>query len=225
MKEKLRAEWKKIQSMKGREKWEYIWGYYKIHIIGISAVLLVAGSIINDTIINPPPNSVLTIAWMGGFELDGRLDELRDALYPMLVEDPGSETVHVLTFFITGDDPQQDMAQHTRFSAMTAARELDIVIGTLVHNEEADIMALGLAPSWFFHDLRPFLAEAGIEPDGVIFHDDEEGNPVAFAIPTEGSAIFEDVGISTEGRWLGVVGNTQREEAAVKAIRALLASS
>ena len=225
MKEKLRAEWKKIQSMQGREKWEYIWGYYKIHIIGVSAALLMTGSIVNDIFINPPPSSVLTIAWMGGFEMEWQLNALRDALYPMVVEDPSSETVHILTFFITGTDPQQDMAQHTRFSAMVAARELDIVIGTLEYNEEAEILALGMAPSWFFSDLRPFLAQAGIEPDGVIFYEAEEGYPVAFAVPMEGSALFEEVGLFTEGRWLGIVGNTLRDEAVTYAVRALLTSS
>jgi len=225
MKEKLRAEWKKIQSIKGREKWEYIWGYYKIHIIATAAALLMTGSIVNDVFINPPPDSVLTIAWMGGFELEGRLDTLRNSLYPILVDDTANETVHILTFLLTGADPQQDMAQHTRFSAMTAARELDIVIGTLEHNEEVDIMALGMAPSWFFYDLRPFLAEAGIEPEGLVFHEDEEGTPIAFAIPLDGSVLLEEAGIATEGRWLGVIGNTQREEAVVKAIRALFIGS
>ena len=221
MKEALRKELQKIRSLKGKEKWEYIWDYYKLHIIGTIILLWISGSIINDTIINPPPQSVLTIAWMAGFEPDDRLNALSVALYPKLeelVENPGREAVQVLNFFM-GADPQLQMANHHRFAAMTAANELDIIIGTVVIHEEERI-TLGLAPTWGLRDIRTYIPEANAE--GLLFYESEEYGTIAFAVPLEGSAFFNTLGLQTENVYLGIMINSLREEAVQLALHAIL---
>ena len=219
MKENLRAEWKKILGLKGAERREYIWTYYKIHIIATLATVFIVGSIINDTIINPPPTPILTIAWMG-FEFDESLDAVREALNSAMIEEPENEVVHILTFFTLGD-PQHDMAQQQRFVAMAAANELDIIVGEFHHIEEFDATSIGIAPADFFGDLRPFLSEAGVEPEGLRFHDNEFDGTVGFAIPIETSPVLQNVGVFLENRYLGVVVNTLRDEAVTDAIRVL----
>jgi len=225
MKVRFREELQKIKSMQGREKRQYIWDYYKFHIIGTIIGVLMLGSLINDTIINPPPSSALTIAWMAGFELDERLNALEDVLHPIVVGDTDRERIMIIPFHIVGE-PQNDMAQMQRFQAMLAAREIDIVIGHYEHviDEEMDIdvRRLGLAPAWGFSDLRPILVEAGVTADAFIFcYDEEYGVPFAFATPLEGSALFTALEIPTEDRYLGVIVNTARHEQVVAAIHAL----
>ena len=221
MKERFNAEWKKIKAMEGPVKREYIWDYYKIHIIATIIVLAMLGSILNDTVINPPPRSALTIAWMSPFEPEPALRSLSEALYPAIVDNPARQTVQVMSFFMIGD-PQHDMAQHQRFSAMSAARELDIIIGDFTEFEgDQNLVGLGLAPSWVFHDLRPILAEAGLNSENLLFGETDEGEELAFGISLEGSTLFEELGISTTGRYLGVVVNTDRYEAVIEAIRKL----
>ena len=223
VKDRIRAEWKKIMDMKGKTRREYIWDYYKIPIIAFIIGSWMVGSIINDVFINPPPGSVLTIAWMAGWEPEERLDELRDVLYPLVVEDPNRETVNILTFFM-GVDPQHDMAMHTRFAAMTAAAEIDIVIGNFMHHEEEELMGLGIAPAFSFLDLRTMFAEAGISPpDEFLFFDGEgvDDPPLAFGIPMDSADFFTNMGFSAEDRYLGVIMNTQRNEEVISAIRLL----
>jgi len=225
---RLREECEKIRSIKGREKWGYIWDYYKIQIVVLVFVLWMTGSIINDTIINPPPSAAVTIAWMG-FEFEESLNMLREALYPAVAEEPGSgnQTVQILTFFMT-DDPQQNMAQHTRFSAMMAAGELDIVIGPIEHHEETEFSpagtSMGMAPSWAFSDIRSTLSVAGVgfDEDELLFDEDQDQQVIAFAAPLEGNPLLEESGIFTEGLFLGVIVNSQRDNGVVGAISTLL---
>ena len=221
MKEALRKELQKIRSLKGKEKREYIWDYYKLHIIGTIILLWVSGSIINDTIINPQPRPVLTIAWMAGFEPEAQLDALSMALYPKLselIENPGRETVQVINFFM-GADPQLQMANHSRFSAMTAASELDIIIGTKeIHGE--DWITLGLAPAWGLRDIRPYIP--GASADSFLFYESEEYGQIAFAAPLEGSPLFNSLGLQTENVYLGIMVNSMRKEAVQLAVQAIL---
>ncbi|MCL2422035.1 MAG: hypothetical protein FWD03_09275 [Defluviitaleaceae bacterium] len=225
MKVRLREELQKIQSMKGRIRWEYIWGYYKFHIIGTIIGIFIFGSLLNDLVINPPPRSILTVAWLADFEWDERLHALGDALDAAVVENPNREKVFIPTFYLTdGADPQNDVAQIQRFQALLAARELDIIIGRIEDNDEFEFTGLGMAPSWVMTDLRPVLAEAGLTVDEDVlrfYYDDETGLPFAFAMSLEGSVLFADAGIPTAGRYLGVTVNTENYAHVVAAIRAL----
>jgi len=219
MKERFLAELQKIKAMEGRVKREYIWDYYKIPIIAAIIGLFMLGSLLNDTVINPPPRSALTIAWMASFEVDTTLNSLGEALYPAVVEDPDRQTVQVMSFLL-GGDPQMDMANHQRFAAMTAAREIDIIIGHVAEFEE-DVIGLGIAPSWVFADLHPILSDVGIPPENLLLGVSDEGEALAFGISMEGSVLFEALGITAEGAYLGVLVNTDRREAVVEALRKL----
>lgn len=225
---KIGAEWRKIQSMKGKERRGYIWDYYKIPIIGTIIGVWIVGSIINDTIINPPPRSALTIAWMTGFEHEYRLDALSQILSPFILEEYSRETVQVQSF-ITGGDPQINMAMNQRFTAMSAANELDIIIGNVIERDDG-IITIGLAPTMAFQDIRPLLEEAGVFADtdnllfdNMIFDENEEEVTVAVAVYLDEIAAFDEAGIDTEGLFLGVMVNSRRDEAVLKAIQVLMA--
>lgn len=215
-KERTHAEIEKIKAMKGRVRREYIWDYYKIHIIGGAVLFFMLGTFVNDIFINPPPSSNLTIAWMSGFELHETLSEFGEVFYPTMVEDPRRETVAILSFVLSGE-PQHDMAQHTRFAAMTAASDIDIVIGELTDTEGGQM--LGISHVWMFRDLQPMLEEVGIYSEDLLFYETEYG-PIAFAIPLDSSPIFSEF-FNAENRFLAVLSNTVRYEEVLEALRLL----
>jgi len=221
VKERLKAEWQKIMSLKGKTRREYIWDYYRFHIIATAFVVIMGGSLINDTIINPRPRSALTIAWMAGFELHETMDLISESLYPTIVYDPSSETVDALMFNLSGD-PQHDSAQMQRFAAMTAARELDIAIAHLIVHDDG-FQALGIAPTMMFKNIMPFLQAAGIEPQGgFVYCDNEERESIeAVAVSMEGSRLFPELGLTTENRYVAIVASSQRDEAVIDALRAI----
>jgi len=227
LKERFFAETAKIKSMSGKVRREYIWDYYKVHIIATVALLLMTGSILNDTVINPPPRPVLTIAWLAGWEFEETLNALSQSLYPYLVYDERRETVFVPTFFMGSGDPQHDMAMMQRFQAMLAAADLDVVIGTLEQPQSEDgfISLGGLAPAWFFLDIRRFLDIAGVEANYLLYDTDEEGNTIAFAASLEGNPLFERLGISSSGRYIAITANTHRDGAILETLRVLWAEN
>ena len=221
--QRIAKEVEKIKSMEKTVRREYIWGYYKYHIIGSIVAVILIGSFINDTIINPPPQPILTIAWMAGFEFDEQFDALEDALYPAMVTNPRRETVSVIPFTLTGD-PSFDMAMFQRFGAMTAAASLDIIIGYPT-DYEGGIGGLGMAPGFMFLDLHPILDRAGVSADGLLYYQDDEEMPeeIAFAFPIAESSLFYELGFhTTANRYLGVVANTPNIYSVEATLRLLL---
>ena len=223
VKERLRAEWNKIQSMKGAEKREYIWGYYKFHILGTLVVFFMVGSIINDTIINPPPDPVITIAWMG-LGTEEHFSALRERLYPVLVQNPSRETVHITSFFVS-EDPQHAMAQNQRLSAMVTAQIIDLAIGPYNPSEELEDdrirpATIGMAPAWMFGEFRPTLAQLGIDAEGMVFYEDD-GDEIGFAIPVSSAPLFQELNINIHDYYIAMIVNTQRHDEIIKVLEVL----
>ncbi|MCL1998123.1 MAG: hypothetical protein FWG65_05070 [Turicibacter sp.] len=207
----IKKELEKLREMSLRQKLDYIWEYYKLHIIGTAIFASLAGMVINDMVINPPPTSALTIGWLVGNESDERLSELADVLEPTIVG--YNEIVSVVNFTLTNTF-QLDIARQTLFAAMTTAAELDIIIGDLaVGGRDSERL-----PPDVFKDLEALFYEAGVSTEGLLFYDG-----VAFAIALEKSPIFTELGFDYEGRYFGVIINSERDYAVLEAIRILWA--
>ena len=126
--ERMKNESAKLKEMNFREKREYIWEYYKIHIVvGILALILI-GSLINTWFINPPKDCVLFIAWSSGFETDEHMDALSKIFEEKISDNPDRETVIISSFIAPPDDPSMIMAAANRLIAMLSAGEIDVFI-------------------------------------------------------------------------------------------------
>jgi len=222
-KQKIAEELDKIKGMKGRTRWEYIWAYYRISIVVTLAIIAIAAHTLYTQVINPPPRSIMMIAWMGQWEHEESFSIFREALTDYLSEYPERETVTILTFF-TGGDPQHDMAMHQRFVAMTAAAEIDIVLGTFIDLYEFDARALGIARDWSFGDIDYYFDEAGIGLPGeplIGYHVFEDYRPFPFAISLADVPLLNEAGISTDNLYFAVMANTQRVDMVTRTIRRL----
>ena len=122
----MREEIDKIKAMPNREKREYIWDYYKIHIIAMVVALFFIGMLINDIFINPPPRAALTIAWRAGFEPEQKFNQLTEAISFVVANDNYTE-VSILDFSTTGN-VQLNMARSMQLIAMMQVNDLDIFI-------------------------------------------------------------------------------------------------
>ena len=217
LKEKIYAEWQKIKALDKQARREYIWDYYRAPFVGLLIILLMLALLINDIYINPPVRPVLAIAWTAEFEQQERFDALRDYLQPHIVYNPDRESVYIFSFIYTGDS-EFDAAQFMRFSSMLAAGELDIVIGNFVHNEETGAMGLRMINARYLSELRPVLTEAGVSTDELLIYEEES---LAFAVSIKNSPLFSDLGFGLDERYLGIMYNSRRPEAVLKAIRAI----
>lgn len=127
-KEKMEMEREKLSQMKFSEKLEYIWTYYKPVIFGIIAVIVLI-FIVRNQIENAKYYDILSI----GVANSGNMD-LRDSLQEQLLEQFGDpddkyQRVSIDTSYVFGSDIENgDYNTIMKFAAVTAAKELDILI-------------------------------------------------------------------------------------------------
>jgi len=215
--QEINQELEKIKNLEGKARYQYIWDYYKLHIIAILIASFLLGSFINHRFINPPPVSILTVAWMASFEFNETLQSISVGLSEPLVEYPGRQLVDVQSYFLTGLDPQFDMAMQQRFMAMVMVREIDLVIGAIDEN------LMGMEPAGNLRDIRPYLREAGInlEEHQLLYAEDPDGITVFYGINLEGSPFFKQLEIQMEGRFLGIMITSAREDNIINALRVI----
>lgn len=216
--ERLREEWETVKSLKGKKRWDHIWDYYKIHIIAILTLLAILSYSIYLAA-NPPPTTTLAVAWKYGPQLMEFSDILSDELTERLMLQLEHERAFVSPMFFIGE-PQFDMAMHARFTAMLAARDLDIVIATAAQIEDLAIQGV-------LFDIRPWLPNVNAD---LLWATGEDGESRAFAVSLENSALLEKASFimfrDDDGEfllpYLGVIINTTQEENVRKAISQLL---
>jgi len=213
-KEQLKNDWETIKSLKGRKRWDHIWEYYRIIIIGFVIFLLIMGSVIYN-IVNPPPAPALIIAWTYGFQLPEFYDAFTEELADRLLLDPKKYTLEALPFFTTGD-AQLDMANIQRFAAMITIGDLDIVVGTQESIETYAYQELLI-------DIQSLLP-AGAE--GLLWAEGVDGISSVYGVSILNSQILENADFFYFDEWgtpyLGVFVNASRMENIKKAIEILL---
>jgi len=184
LKEKFRAEIKKLREMTFKKKMEYIWDYYKFPIIGICAGLILVGSFINTRFINPPPESALFIAWSTGFTTDEQIDSLKAVLDEQIVVKGENKEVFISMFFDTEFNPFNIQ----RLMAMLAVGEIDLFVVNLPLMEE-------YAAQEFIQPLDNILAEIK-KRDPMIYAHIEENILYALFKSADGSITERAMGIN-----------------------------
>jgi len=128
VKEKIRMEIDKLREMTFKEKIEYIWEYYKYHIIGLAIFVFVLVSLLNFWVFNPNPDEALFISWNAGFATDEQIDDLTSFLEERLIDEDVNEKVVIAQYFYNSDDPTVFMANVQRTVAMIAAGVIDLFV-------------------------------------------------------------------------------------------------
>ena len=128
LKVKFQLEVKKLREMSFKNKLEYIWEYYKIHIVALLIVLFIIGSLINAWFINPTPETALFISWNAGFTTDEQLTELAEVIQLQIIHEGAKEVVAIDRIFMNDEDPQMSMTSITQLVAMISAGVIDIFI-------------------------------------------------------------------------------------------------
>lgn len=198
MKEHMKAEAKqevrKLKEMSWRDRFWYIWEYYKWHIVGIGLILCVCSiiwtSIYNSTLVtklycviinNPTPQlenlTVLTTDFAQTMEFGKK--ELVYAESMVLPTD--------------GSFDEMAMASQVKLSAIMASRELDIIISD-------DAIFRKYAKEDSLLDLETALPADLLDAvrDRLIYAQTESGQEHAYAIDVAGTQMMKNLGISTD---------------------------
>jgi len=194
------AEKAKLKEMNFTEKRQYIWEYYKLHIIVIILLLVLIGSVINNVFINPPKQTYFYIAWLTQHEMPNHPEILAESL-TIIVEDPDRQIVLVSSYAIT-NNPELDIALQSRFFARLQSGDIDGYLLT----EEAK---------------NEILEDELVLPVHYIpgdFPTDSSG----LAVPLNGSALLAELGIRSDNLYFAVPVSAQNLDRIAKALEALL---
>ena len=225
----FKTEWNKLKVMSFRDKRQYIWEYYKLHIIFGGIAIAILGSIINTVFINPPRREYLYIAWAGSFILPAHLEALEERL-EVIVSDPERYLVRVTSYAPT-ENLEMDMALQQRFFAMISVGAIDLyVISSEEHvhgvaefglirpiYDVVDAMA-ALDPVFHAKMLERLVVITYIDPEG----DGEAKITNAMAVSLEGSPLLEATGLWSDGLYVGFVSTSTRHYESAKALREFL---
>jgi len=220
-------EWAKLRVMNFREKREYIWEYYKIHIILTAFALFVIGSFINVWFINPPPRHHLHIAWQAGIIHTDSLDELGDRL-SVIVPDQDRYRVTVQSYVLM-DEPQLDEALMTRFVVMITAGDLHATISSsqgILEGAEfgfiKPITSVLDVVREYNQELYEYFADRLLTISYTLWlEEDTPTHTDAMGIRISGAPMLLDMGIMWEGLYLGIIVNSTQIDATAHALLAM----
>jgi hypothetical protein len=217
----ITVEGKKLKEMTLKEKAVYICEYYKIHIIATIFVVFIAGSIIDSVWIHPPKKLFLQTAFSVGYVADESMNALNEALTEILMTVEERETLQVTSSYFMYDsgNPQMDMANQQKFTAMIASNELDLFVIDQDDLETSAAQGLllplpDILPDSLLSSLSDKLMEAA----------DENGTRAYFAVKLDGCKLFADNSLPADGRCLAVIVNSIRLDNALKAIEYIFGS-
>ena len=212
-------EKQKMKDMSFNEKRQYIWEYYKLHILISLVLLYLIGSLINTFVINPPKDNFLYIAWTAGHITASQMEHIEDALSP-LVPNPNREQISMSSYTL-GTDPEMNMGLRMRMAALVTIAGIDLFI--LPFAEITDF----LEQQQFFwltvEDLLPYATEISetlaneMLSRGVHIPAAEGLTAMSLA----GSTVLEEVGINTSDVYVAILGNAQNLEAVSAALEIL----
>jgi len=220
-KARLQEEIALIKSLKGKTRLVHIFEYYKLHMVILVIVLYFSiGGIWN--IVNPPPQPIITIAWMGGFLFEDERESIENAFIAAMIDEDSQQgrrrqTVRVISFSPTGR-PSFDTASLSHFAALVSAREIDMLIGYAGQTTEE---LLENAPVWAFKNVEHIVEHFALPREYILYFEEEGWEPLPHALFICGNTFFEELDILTERRYLAVMSNTQREDAVLDAIRVI----
>jgi len=217
----LKTEWSKLREMNFTDKRQYIWEYYKIHILFIVIGSIAIGSLINIWFINPPRRSHLYIAWQAGLVHTNHLDEMGERL-SVIVDNPDRYHVLVNTY-ILGEDSQINNAMVTRFHALLSVGEVSAIIATYQGIQEGSDFGLLRPPTGVLAIIRednPPLYEALLDRLLTITFEEEDGTYTTdiMAINISGAPLVTDVGIEMDDLYLGLIANFLYDDRIIDAL-------
>lgn len=206
-----------LKSMSRQEKKDYIWYYYKNHILmGIFAVVLV-GSLIYDVMTKD--KIIFSLTLFGEAESALQIEEIQQDL-TQLVAPEAAEREKVLVQFYSLNDVETSFNEMTdlyqqKMMSQIAAQELDLVI-----MGENDFKFY--ARENMFEPLNELVGiDWSLVEDAQLIKDEE--TDFVYGIKMERSQLLNSINYETNGKVLALINNSLNKEMAMEVINQLLA--
>lgn len=120
---------KKFAELDSKQKAEYIMEYYKFHIIGGIAAIVLLFAVLNHYIFNPPKEVIADITVTAPTVNLGGMEELEKEIIGVVEEKYPKKTALIeVLYFSNENDPQTQMMMTTKLISKATAGELSYLI-------------------------------------------------------------------------------------------------
>jgi hypothetical protein len=202
-----------LKSMSRKEKIEYIWDYYKLHIISSIIAIAVIASFIHGQLTRV--TYVASVTVIGNAVQESKREELERKFTSLLVKE-GEERKQALVEVIVTDKPELSYEMMQRFIVRIAAGELDVVI-----------LDKGSFNSFAKQDM--FLPLERVSDINLDSYKNEKieaigstGNKGIFAVSVEGNKILEAMGYDTKNKVMGIIASSNQKDNGIKILKEIL---
>jgi hypothetical protein len=200
----------KMKGMTGKEKAQYIWEYYKLHMLVTIILVGFIGSYAYYAAGNTPAELNITI--IGGYIEQGKIEALQNKVTAELIKDKKNKR-EIIVDFLGGNGQQLDLNTQMKLSTSVAAKEIDILILDKKHFES-------FADQGAFMKLSsiPVIAQLNIPDSNLVkcqpknSNGKTDGKEDIYGINVEDMPTLKDLGYDTKDSILCVLSNTKRPD-------------
>jgi hypothetical protein len=207
-----------LKGMSKKKKAEYIWEYYKLHIIGILVVISIIVSLVHSQITKV--DYVFNLTMLGNTVNTDKVTDLQSKLTSVVVKDGDTKKQAIISNMSLGgsasSDPTMESQYMQKFVAQLSVGELDVVIldKDMFESFAKQDMFLRLDKISGF-DLASIKSEK-IEATAT------DKTKAVYAINAKDIKAFKDVGYDTTNKVIGIISTTKQKNNSVLVLKWLL---
>ncbi|MCM0650864.1 hypothetical protein NBE98_21135 [Clostridium swellfunianum] len=205
-----------LKSMTPKERREYIWDYYKIHIIGGLIGILLIGSFIYGQVTRV--ETIFNLTLMGSASIEPKREELQKDITSLLISPTEKKKeAFISTMPIAGNLTSSDasnMQLIQKFMAQIAANELDLIV--MDKNDFNKFSEEGIFSK--LEDLTDFKSTE-FKTQKLVKNSAGDSN---YGVDVESNKKLEEIGFNTKDKVIAVIATSNRKDQAVKVLKWLL---
>lgn len=213
---KKQSEKEKLSEMNFKGKLEYLWEYYKLHALGIIAVIALIVYFINS-ILNPKPSTQLYIAMIDNPIEDSVLDKYNTAMVQRLQLNKKRECIEFNTAFMYNADDSYTLNMKQALGTYIFAGEVDAVIAP--ESEFKTCISNGYVGK--LSDKLPTDIYSSLTDQFYISSTKEDKEKSAYGIYLTDTKLYKNITMKNEPYLLGILVNAPHEDNTIEFIRYL----
>ena len=213
---KPKTEKEKLRELEPKERFHYLWEYYRFHALGVVVGIAIIIYIIYQ-IVTPNIETRFYAAWIDNPIDEATIEEAQTDFGEYLQLDPALEQIIFNTSFYFNSSPDFVATSKQAFTAYVAAREIDVIIAPesefqiYAHNDYMDKLSDQL-PTDLYSSLTDYFYISDTEDDP---------KKSVYGIYLSDTELFKNHAVNTDPYVLGIIANGQHKETSIEFLRYL----
>ncbi len=201
-----------LKSMSKREKIEYIWDYYKIHIIAAIVIVAFIASFVHGQLTKV--DYVVNVTMIGNVLEESKVQSLEKRFTGLVVKE-GEKRKQAFIDVMPSDNFQLEPQMLQKFIVRVAAGEIDIVILDKSNFDNFVKQDMFLPLDSISEINLADIKQEKIEASG-------SSQKAIYAISVEGNKALESMGVNTKNKVIGIVASSKHKDNGIIVLKDIL---